>query len=114
MSRLARFVCVSALVAAAAAAPAWAQMASPDPLAGLSDKVAGLLDINTPAARVMLVEEDHGVSNSWFLGLNEEYADGWRLAQVGSTALSLTKGEETRQIPVSMTARRQTAPAPQL
>ena len=86
--------------------------AQADPLAALPSKVSGVIDLPNGSALV-LVDSEHGFSNSRTLSVGEVYADGWVLTGVDPAAVTLERAGESRQ--VRLTGRmgfRTTAPAP--
>jgi hypothetical protein len=72
-----------------------------DALSGLSSKVAAVLDIST-TPRLLINENDHGVLNTVDLAVGDEYRDGWRLASVNATSVTMRRGEEQRQVALAM------------
>lgn len=89
------------LLSGAAVGAAFAQ--GPDPLRDLSGKVGGVLDITTDP-RLLIVETDHGVSNTRILGLGDEYAGGWRFSGASDNVVTLRRGEEERQVRLATAA----------
>ncbi len=78
-----------------------------DPLAGLGGKVGAILDVTTKP-HLLIVDDDHGVSDTRDLSIGDEYKEGWRLVAVAGTSFTMRKGKDTRQIAVTMgTASRQ-------
>ena len=74
---------------------------STDPLAGLGGKVTAVLAIST-APRLLINENDHGVIDTRDLAVGDEYRDGWRLAAVNTTSVTMRKGEEQRQVALNI------------
>jgi hypothetical protein len=87
--------------AASAPVAAGRSAAGADPLAGLGGKVTAVLAIST-APRLLINENDHGVIDTRDLAVGDEYRDGWRLASVNTTSVTMRKGEEQRQVALNI------------
>lgn len=78
-------------------------------LTRLRDDVSAVLG-QGPDQRLLLIEEDHGVTNTRTLGLGEEYAAGWRLEALAQTQATLRRGDQVQT--VTLDGRRMAAAAP--
>lgn len=87
------------LLAAALGAGAAGQTLRAPVLDRLREDVSAILGEGAER-RLLIVEDDHGISSTRTLAIGEEYRDGWRLEAIAPGQATLRKGERLEQVPI--------------
>lgn len=85
-----------------------AALAQANPFASLPGSVTLVLSDG-----LMLVEDDHGVSNSRTIKIGDEYRDGWKLEAVAAAEATFKKGNQIRKVGFESKGGTETARAPE-